>query len=96
MPRFLIEVPHEEETVACAKAAQILLGTGSHSLTHADFGCMDGDHRAWILVEGESKTEVRNMLPSLYRAKARIVGLNKFSIEELDVLIKDHRPKADA
>ena len=96
MPRFLIEVPHEEETFACAKAAQILLGTGSHFLTHADFGCMDGDHRAWILVEGDSKTEVRNMLPSLYRAKARIVGLNKFSIEELDVLIKEHRPKADA
>ena len=96
MPRFLIEVPHEEEMVACAKAAQILLETGSHFLTHADFGCRDGDHRAWILVEGDSKTEVRNMLPSLYRARARIVGLNKFSIEELDLLIKEHRPKGGA
>ncbi|MGH9870043.1 MAG: hypothetical protein ACREAA_18000 [Candidatus Polarisedimenticolia bacterium] len=91
MPRFLIEVPHEEEIVACARAAKILLQTGSHFLTHADFGCMDGDHRAWILVEGDSKAEVRNMLPSAYRATARVVGLNKFSIEDLDTLIKQHR-----
>jgi hypothetical protein len=42
MPRFLIEVQHEEEAVACARAAQVLLRTGSHFLTHAEFGCKDG------------------------------------------------------
>jgi hypothetical protein len=90
VPRFLIEVPHESETVACARAAQLLLQTGSHYLTNADFGCKDGDHRAWIVVEGESKDEVRNVLPPAYRAKARIVGLNKFSLNELEQLLKHH------
>ena len=94
MPRFLIEVPHEAEVVACARAAQVLLRTGSHFLTHADFGCSDGDHRAWIVVEGDSKAEVRNILPIPYRANARIVGLNKFSLEELDTLIEGHRGSA--
>jgi hypothetical protein len=94
MQRFLIEVPHEAEAVACARAAQVLLRTGSHFVTHADFGCMDGDHRAWIVVEGESKAEVRNILPVPYRANARIVGLNKFSLEELETLIEKHRGSA--
>jgi hypothetical protein len=90
MPRFLIEVPHESEPVACARAAKLLLETGSHYLTHADFGCLDGDHRAWIVVEGESKNEVRNTLPPAYRSAARIVALNKFSIQELDQLVQHH------
>jgi len=90
MPRFLIEVPHEAETVACARAAKLLLEAGSHFLTHADFGCMDGDHRAWIVAEGENKAEVLRMIPPTYRPSARVVGLNKFSIQELDELIRHH------
>ena len=91
MPRFLIEVPHDAETVACARAAQLLLQTGSHYLTHADFGCLDGDHRAWIVVEGDNKEQARNTLPPAFRAQARIVGLNKFSLDELETLLKHHR-----
>ena len=94
MSRFLIEVPHEAEVMACARAVQVLMQTGSHFLTHADFGCKDGDHRAWIVVEGDSKAEVRNILPIPYRANARIVGLNKFSLEELETLIERHRGNA--
>ncbi|HEX5043406.1 MAG TPA: hypothetical protein VFV75_10900 [Candidatus Polarisedimenticolaceae bacterium] len=90
MSRFLIEVPHEAETIACARAVQLLLQTGSHFMTHADFGCKDGDHRGWIVVEGDSKEEVRQILPASQRAGARIVGLNRFSLEELDELIKAH------
>lgn len=90
MPRFLIEVPHEAETVACARAVKLLLETGSHFLTHADFGCRDGDHRAWILVDVENKDQARGMIPPLYRGSARVVGLNKFSLEELNELIKRH------
>jgi len=90
MPRFLLEVPHEAETVACAHAVKILLETGSHFLTHADFGCKDGDHRGWIIVDTETKDEARRMLPPLLRPKARVVGLNSFSLEELDTLIKHH------
>ena len=49
MPRFLIEVPHEPEQLACARTVKIFLNTGSHFLTHADWGCMDGDHKAWFI-----------------------------------------------
>lgn len=91
MPRFLIEVPHEAEEIACARAAKTLLGTGSHFLTHADFGCNDGEHKAWIIVEVENKEAARAILPSDSRSQAKIVQLNKFSLEEIDKILKYHQ-----
>jgi len=91
MARFLLEVPHESGVVACARANKILLETGSHFLTHADFGCNDGVHKAWIVVDVNSKEEARNMLPPAYRRQATVVGLSKFGIAELDELIRHHQ-----
>jgi len=51
MEKFLIEVPHEAEALACARAVRILLTTGSHFLTNADFGCSDGVH-----IKGSSRS----------------------------------------
>ena len=73
MERFFIEVPHEAEKVACARAVQILLKTGSHYLTNADWGCTDGVHKGWIIVEAENKQEARGILPPAYRSQAEIV-----------------------
>lgn len=93
MPKFLIEVPHESEVVACARAIKVLLESGSHFLTHADFGCHDGVHKAWITVDVDSKDEARRILPPVYRRQATIVELCKFGIKELDDLIKDHESR---
>ena len=90
MAKFLIEVPHEAEVVACARAIKLLLETGSHFLTHADFGCEDGVHKGWIVVDVDSKEEARNMLPPAYRRQATVIGLCRFGIEELDELIRHH------
>jgi hypothetical protein len=90
MARFLIEVPHEAEKVECARAIQILLKTGSHFLTHADWGCLDGEHKGWVIVEVESKQEVRSILPPAYRSQAKIVELNKFTLEEIDEILRHH------
>lgn len=91
MMHFLIEVPHEAEKIACARAVQILLTTGSHFLTNADFGCLDGEHKAWIIVEGESKEEIRSIVPPMYRSQAKITKLNKFSLEEVEGLLRQHK-----
>lgn len=91
MEKFLIEVPHEAEKMACARAARILLTTGSHFITNADFGCSDGVHKAWIIAEVGSKDEARGILPPAYRSQASIVKLNKFSVKELDVLLGQHK-----
>ena len=90
MARFLIEVPHEAEKLACTRAVQALLSRGSHYVTNADFGCMDGEHKGWLIVEMESREEARFIVPPVYRANAKIVRLNKFTLEELDELLRHH------
>ena len=92
MGRFLIEVPHEAEQVACARVVKILLQTGSHFLTHCDWGCMDGEHKAWIIVEVPSKEDARYILPPAFRSQAKIVSLCKFTIEEMDEILRHHEP----
>jgi hypothetical protein len=93
MARFLIEVPHEAEDVSCLRAIRVLLESGSHFLTHADFGCDDGVHKAWMIVEADTKDDARNILPPIYRRQATIVQLCKFGLEELPDLIKRHEPR---
>ena len=87
MPRFLIEVPHPEETLACAKIVHVFLCTGSHYLTQADWGCMDGVHSSCIIVEAASKEEARLVVPPPFRSQAKIVGLNKFTLEQINAMI---------
>jgi hypothetical protein len=66
--RYLIEVPHEAEVIACAKVVQAFLASGSHFLTHADWGCTDGEHKAWISLEAESEEAARGVLPPAFRS----------------------------
>ena len=90
MAKYLIEVAHEAEKNACLRAAQILLKSGSHFVTNADFGCLDGEHKAWIIVEVFDKEEAKNILPPEYRSSAKIVKLNKFNLKEIEELLAHH------
>jgi len=90
MARFLIEVPHEPERIACARVVQIFLSSGSHFLTHADWGCMDGEHKAWIIAEVASKEEARSILPPSMRSQGKITCLNYFTLEEIDTILQYH------
>jgi hypothetical protein len=93
MPKFLIEVPHSPDTLACAKVVQVFLSTGSHFLTHADWGCRDGQHSAWMMVEVANKEEARAIVPPGLRSAARIIGLNCFTIEEINDIIGQHEKR---
>jgi len=79
MSRYLIEVEHPEEKVASRQIVQILHQTGSHYLSHCDWGCMDGVHKAWITVDVDSEAEALRILPPLFRARAKVVQLATFS-----------------
>jgi hypothetical protein len=68
----------------------VFLRTGSHFLTHADWGCKDGDHKAWMIVEVDTKAEARNIIPPPYRASAKVVQLNTFTMQDLDDMGRHH------
>lgn len=91
MGKFLIEVSHEAERKACARAVEVFLKTGSHFLTHADWGCMDGVHKAWIIVDVESKEEACQILPPAFRPQAKITRLNYFDMEQVDEILFHHQ-----
>ena len=90
MPKFLIEVPHEENLLACAQVVESFLNYGSHFAAKADWGCTDGVHKAWITIETDNKEDARNILPPAYRAQASIIKLNKFTKEAIDEILKLH------
>lgn len=94
MARFLIEVPHEEDPGECARAVQYFLRTGSHFMTHADWGCSDGVHKAYIIVDVDSREEARNLVPRVFHSQAKIIKLNKFTMEEIDEVLRQERKGA--
>lgn len=91
MAKFLIEVPHKSERQACLRAVQAFLSSGSHFVANADWGCRDGDHRAWMIVDVGSKEEARGIVPPIYRSQAKVVGLNSFTLKEIEGMLRDHK-----
>lgn len=89
--RFLIEVPHEGNEVQCARIVDIFLKSGSHFLRRADWGCKDGQHKAWMVVDADSKDQALLLLPPSLRPQAKIVQLNTFTVEEIDNILKEHK-----
>jgi replicative superfamily II helicase len=90
MARFLIESTHESERMACARAIQIFLKSGSHFVTNAEWGCGDGDHRAWIIVDVPTREDARQIVPPAYRSRAKIIALNRFTLQEIEEMLRTH------
>ncbi|MBI3159858.1 MAG: hypothetical protein HYZ26_09700 [Chloroflexi bacterium] len=91
MPRFLIEVVHENSKEACERAVRAFLNTGSHFVTNADWGCSDEVHKAWITVDVDSKEQALSLLPPPFRKDAVVISLQKFTLEELDMTFQQHQ-----
>ena len=90
MDKFLIEVPHEATEQACMRAVKLFMETGSHFLRQAEWGCNDGEHKAWMIVEVENKEQARQIIPPLFRPEAKIVKLHTYTRNEMEDITKYH------
>ena len=90
MSKFLIEVPHDADALACARVAQVFLSSGSHFLSNAEWGCLDNVHVAWMIVEVDSKAEARAILPPAFRDQARITHVTRFKLASVEETIRRH------
>jgi hypothetical protein len=88
VPVYLIEVRHEDGRQGCIKALHALDQSGSHFVTHADFGCEDGIHCGWLTVDVEDRKLAEQIVPPEFRADARIVQLRKFTREEIQRMMQ--------
>jgi len=89
--RFLIEISHDPEEFACARVVKVFLASGSHLLTNADWGCKDGVHSAWLIVDVDTKQEALLTVPVPFRPQAKIVELTKYSMGEIDAILDRYR-----
>lgn len=78
MDRYLIESSHTAED--CKKVVKEVHAAGY--LHHFEWGCDEGVHTAWAIVEAMSAEHARQMVPWMVRDKARVVRVVKF--EEAD------------
>lgn len=90
MSKYLIEVAHEGTKDACMRTIKVFMDTGSHFLTHAEWGCMDGEHKAWMIVEVRDKAAARQILPSPYKVNAKITRLEQLSRKDLTETVMEH------
>jgi hypothetical protein len=90
MPKYLIEIPHGSEKNEFLRSVAILLSSGSHFLTNADWGCLDGEHKAWFFMDASNKDEALMVVPPAYRKDTKISQLNKFNLKDVNELLKHH------
>jgi hypothetical protein len=92
MPKFLIEVKHADDYAGCVKALDALRALGSHLVSHADFGCEDGVHCGWLVVDVADRDEAELIVPPALRADARIIQLRRWSPDEIAAMVKGLQP----
>jgi hypothetical protein len=80
MDRYIVESPHTAGD--CKKALKDVLAAGY--LSHFDWGCADGDHRGWVVIEAANAEEAMMVVPSSHRPAAKVVKLTKFSRAQIE------------
>lgn len=80
MDRFLVISPHTDAD--CKDAIKQVLFAGY--ITHFDWGCKDGDHTGWVIIEAENAKEALMVVPSGQRHSARAVKLTKFTAADVE------------
>ena len=78
MDRYLIESPHDVEE--CDKIIHEVMMAGY--LHQFEWGCKDGVHSGWAIVDAENREHARQIVPWMVRDKARIVKLVKFEVAD--------------
>ncbi len=79
MNRYIVMSPHSPGD--CVKALKQIEAIGS--ITHFDWGCKDGEHCGWAIIEADSAQEAILIVPSFERHRARAIKLNQFTPQDI-------------
>jgi hypothetical protein len=80
MERFLIESPHTAPK--CKMVVKLVQSMGY--LNNFDWGCTEGVHTGWAMIEAENAAQALGVVPALIRNQARAIKLSKFPSEIVD------------
>lgn len=74
MDRYLVESHHEARD--CDAIIKEINAAGY--LHYFEWGCHDGVHTGWAIIETDNREHARQIVPWQIRDKARVVKLEKF------------------
>ena len=79
MDRYMVIIPHTKED--CKSALKQIESIGT--ITHFDWGCKDGEHTGWAIIEADTKAEAMLTVPTIQRRTAHVFKLTRFDPEDI-------------
>ena len=80
MDRYIVISEHTAED--CRMAVKHFIHYHANFLTHFEWGCLDNDHHAYVIIEAESHEKALMSVPPLFREKAKAIKLVYFKPKE--------------
>jgi hypothetical protein len=81
MPEYMIELQHNPDE--CSGLLNDMLEYNEDLLEMFLWGCKDGVHVGWALVEAEDPEDIREVLPPSAKDKARVIEVTRLTPEEM-------------
>jgi hypothetical protein len=95
VPKYLIEVSHGADIKSCLMIFRVFRETGSHFLTNAEWGCKEGEHKAWFIIEADNREIAFNIVPYALRRDVKVTELSRFSMDDVRTMMAEHGMKED-
>lgn len=84
MEKFLIEIRNGGDRASCLRSIQSFLSSRSHFVTSVEWGCIEGEHKAWLIIKTGNREDAMRIIPAAYRQNAKITRLHKFTGKEIN------------
>ncbi|MCC6502588.1 MAG: hypothetical protein IT362_05560 [Deltaproteobacteria bacterium] len=79
--KYLIQSPHTKQE--CLRELDEISAKGQKALGQFFWGCGQGDHTGYTIVDAKTEGEAKALVPDFIREKAKIVELIQFSPEQI-------------
>lgn len=94
MEKYLIEIKNGGDRVSCLRSIQSFLASRTHYISGAEWGCIENEHKAWLIIKTENRKDAMRIIPAAYRQYAKITRLHKFTGKEIDESMLEPPEKA--
>ena len=89
MEKYLIEIKNGGDRASCLRSIQSFLSSRTHYVTSAEWGCLEGENKAWLIIKTSNSADAMRIIPAAYRQHAKITKLHKFKGKDIDQALLD-------
>jgi hypothetical protein len=84
MRKYLIEIKNGGDRASCIRAIEVFLDSRSHLVESVEWGSIEEERKAWLIIKTDRKETALQIVPAAYRQNAKITRLHKFTRKEPD------------